>query len=73
MEQIGIVTLIIYVIGISIGTGLLTVALTLSYHIKLGDSKGKFKDFSGRKLHMLKENYDPGLFDLLNSMLVSSK
>lgn len=73
MEQIAIVTLIIYVIGISIGTGLLTVALTLSYHIKLGDSKGEFRDFSGRKLRMLKENYDPGLGDLFISTFSSSK
>ena len=64
MELIGIFTLIIFVIGTSLGTGLLAVALALSHNIKLGDSKGEFRDFSGRKLRMLKENYDPGVRDL---------
>lgn len=64
MELIGIFTLIIFVIGTGLGTGLLVVALALSHNIKLGDSKGEFRDFSGRKLRMLKENYDPGVRDL---------
>ncbi len=64
MDIIEIFTLIVYVVGTGLGTGLLVVALTLSHNIKMGDSKGEFKDFSGRRLHMLKENYDPQLKDL---------
>ncbi|MBO5325283.1 MAG: hypothetical protein J6A80_03535 [Lachnospiraceae bacterium] len=64
MGLIGIVTLIVYIIGTGFCTGLLVVALALSHNIKLGDSKGEFKDFSGRRLRMLKENYDPGMGEL---------
>lgn len=71
MGLIGIVTLIAYVLGTGFCTGLLVVALVLSHNIKLGDSKGEFKDFSGRKLRMLKENYDPGVGDVLSNMFSS--
>lgn len=71
MELIGIFTLIIFVIGTGLGTGLLVVALALSHNTKLGDSKGEFRDFSGRKLRMLKENYDPGMGDILGNMFSS--
>ncbi len=71
MGLIGIVTLIAYVLGTGFCTGLLVVALALSHNTKLGDSKGEFKDFSGRKLRMLKENYDPGVGDVLNNMFSS--
>ena len=71
MELIGIVTFIVYVIGTGFCTGLLAVALALSHNTKLGDSKGEFKDFSGRKLRMLKENYDPGMGDIFSNMFSS--
>ena len=73
MDLMGLFTLIIFVFGTAVGTGILAVALTLSHNIKFGDSKGEFRDFSGRRLRMLKENYDPGLGDLFISTFSSSK